>query len=123
MIAAAEGQQSTVSLLLEAGAHTNVTNLLGRTALMFASSYGYDAIVQDLLKHQADPNLASSDEFERTPLMSAAIGGHTKTIRILLDSGADASLKDKLGRTALMHAEGEGHRKAVRVLKKAGDRE
>src|SRR2546422_2234588 len=53
MIAAAEGHAETVSALVEGGANVNATNALGRTALMFASSYGFLAIVQDLLDHRA----------------------------------------------------------------------
>ncbi len=39
-----------------------------------------------------------------TALMVAAYQGHRETVRLLLDSGANACLQDKRGNTALMGA-------------------
>jgi len=119
MIAAAEGHAETVSALLQAGANVNATNALGRTALMFASSYGFLAIVQDLLDQRADANIVPKDTTGWTALISAARNGHLEVIRVLLDHGADASIKDKQGKTALAWAEAQGHAEVAQALRDA----
>lgn len=119
MIAVAEGHATTVSVLLEGGADVNAKNNLDRTALMFASSYGHTKIVKKLLAHDADPNIVPTDKTGWSALIAAAHAGHRKTVRILLDNGADATIRDKAGETALRHAEVQGHSKIVSLLKKA----
>jgi uncharacterized protein len=117
MIAAAEGHAETVSALTEAGADVNATNALGRTALMFASSYGFLAIVNDLLGHRADPNIVPRDSTGWTALIGAAHNGHIEVIRALLDHGADVSIKDKQGKTALAWAEAQGKVELAQALR------
>jgi len=117
MIAAAEGHAETVSALTEAGADVNATNALGRTALMFACSYGFLDIVTDLLGHRADPNIVPKDSTGWTALIGAAHNGHIEVIRALLDHGADVSIKDKQGKTALAWAEAQGHTQLAQVLR------
>jgi len=118
MIAVAEGHATTVSALLEAGVDINAKNNLGRTALMFASSYGHTKIAKKLLVHDADPNIVPTNKTGWSALIAAAHAGHRKTVRILLDNGADVTIRDKAGKTALMHAEAQGHSKIVSLLKK-----
>ncbi len=119
MIAAAQGHPETVSALIKGGANVNATNTLGRTALMFASSNGFTAIVKDLLAHRADPNIVPKDDTGWTALIAAAHKGHVDVIRVLLDHGVDATIKDKEGKTALVWAEAQGHADAARVLTEA----
>lgn len=119
MIAAAQGHSETVSALVKAGANANATNSHGRTALMFAASYGFIAIVKDLLAHRADPNVVAKDDTGWTALIAAAHKGHVDVIRVLLDHGADFTIKDKEGKTALVWAEAQGHADVARVLTEA----
>lgn len=119
MIAAAEGRVETVSALVKAGADVNATNGLGRTALMFASSYGFLAIVKDLLDHRADANIVPKDSTGWTALIAAAHNGHLEVTRVLLDHGADSSLRDKQGKTALAWAEAQGHVEVAQALRDA----
>lgn len=116
MIAAAEGHRTTVSVLLEAGANPNATNTNGRTALMFASSYGYDGIVKELLVQGADPDIVPVDDLRWTALMAAADADRITTLKILLDGGADRSLRDDRGMTAQEIAEERGNDEAERLL-------
>jgi len=119
MIAAAEGRVETVSALVKAGADVNATNGLGRTALMFASSYGFLAIVKDLLDHRADANIVPKDSTGWTALIAAVHNGHLEVTRVLLDHGADSSLRDKQGKTALAWAEAQGHVEVAQALRDA----
>lgn len=117
LIAAAEGHESVVATLLEAGAAPNVRNQLGRTALMFASSKGFTTIVKNLLARGADPNVAPTDEQGWTALMVAARTGQGETVQALLSGGADARLRDKGGNTALALADAQGHAAVARALR------
>jgi len=119
MIAAAEGHAETVSALVDGGADVNATNRLGRTALMFASSYGFAAIVQNLLGHRADPNIVPKDSTGWTALIAAAHNGHGEVVTLLLGHGADASIRDKQGKTALAWAEAQGHSEMAQALRDA----
>jgi len=117
MIAAAEGHVETVSALVEAGGDVNATNPLGRTALMFASSYGFLPIVNDLLAHRADPNIVPKDSTGWTALIAAVHNGHREVVTMLLGHGADASIADKQGKTALAWAEARGHVEVAQALR------
>jgi hypothetical protein len=47
--------------LLENKANPNIMSKAGRTALMYATNYGYQAIMEDLLKHKANPNMCAKN--------------------------------------------------------------
>ncbi len=51
-----------------------------------------------------------------TALMKAAIGGHTDTVKALIDKGADVNAKDKRGDTALMLAARDGRTEIAKAL-------
>ena len=55
-----------------------------------------------------------------TPLHWAAFGGHTDTVKLLLDVGADKEVKDKNGETPLHCAAWKGHTDIVKLLLDAG---
>jgi len=116
MIAAVEGHQEAVSILLKAGANANAKNNLGRTALMFASTHGYVEIAQVLLEHGAQPNVVPNDNTGWTALIVSARTGRIATVRLLLRHGADRTIKDKGGKTALDWAEAQGHADVARIL-------
>ena len=122
MFAAAEGRLQTVRLLLELGANVNATNDLGRTALMFASIYGYEEIAAVLLDVGADPNIVPTDDSGWPALIAAAEGGHLSVVQRLLEAGADPFMRDKTGATALHHATEHGHEDVVRALTTASAR-
>jgi ankyrin repeat protein len=120
MIAAAQGHEATVRTLLDAGADPNVKNDLGRTSLMFASSYGYVPIVTMLLAKGAGVNRVPDDENGWTALMAAAYNGHAEVALLLLKSGANHSILDKRGKTALALAEMRGQTAVIKVLSENG---
>jgi len=119
MIAAYKGRYDAVKALLDKGAEPNQT---GWAALHYAAAVGNNQIVQLLLDHSAyidaeSPNLT-------TPIMMAARGGHILTVKLLLDEGADLTLKNGAGMTALDFARAGDFRDIVEGLtyrlKKAG---
>lgn len=119
MIAAYKGKYDAVKALLDKGAEPNQT---GWAALHYAAAVGNNPIVQLLLDHSAYIDAESPNQ--TTPIMMAARGGHILTVKLLLDEGADLTLKNGAGMTALDFARAGGFKDIVEGLtyrlKKAG---
>uniref|UniRef100_A0A1X7VJ57 Uncharacterized protein n=1 Tax=Amphimedon queenslandica TaxID=400682 RepID=A0A1X7VJ57_AMPQE len=88
--------------------------IIGKTALMAASTDNHYQVVELLLKANADPNIQKKDG--QTALMLASQSGHTESIELLLKAGADPDIKEEDGWTALMTACQGGHTKVVELL-------
>jgi ankyrin repeat protein len=119
MIASFKGNQPAVEALIAKAAEVNRQ---GWTALHYAASSGSNDIVKLLLDQSAYIDAESPNK--TTPIMMAAYGGFILTVKLLLDEGADATLKNELGMTAIDFAEKGGHPDIVEGLtyrlKKAG---
>lgn len=88
------------ALLLVKGADPNVQDDLGRTPLMNAARAGDLKSVQQLLKHNAEPNFATH-KAKWTALMWAARRGQAEIVLALLRAGADPGHVDAKGYNAL----------------------
>lgn len=96
MIASYKGDVAAVKALLDKEAEPNNT---GWTALHYAAAIGNDEIVQMLLDASAYIDAGSPNN--TTPIMMAARAGKILTVKLLLDSGADVTLKNDVGMTAI----------------------
>ena len=114
MMAAIKGQFALCEQLIAREADVNKP---GWTALHYAASGGYAAIVQLLLDHYAYIDAASPNG--STPLMMAAMYGSSEAVKLLLDAGADPSLKNARGLTALDFAQRASRPDALALLIKA----
>jgi ankyrin repeat protein len=116
MVAATRGNLETVRALLSGGANPNAQEVNGgHTALMYALSERQAAVVEELVKHDADVHLGSKTGF--TPLMFAAQQGDVDSARILIGAGADPNAaQPKTGLTPLLIASAMGHVQAVDLL-------
>lgn len=101
MLAASEGHDRVVSVLLRHNADTEVTDVDG-TALMYAIKKDRVVVVQQLLESGANPS--AKDYSKNTPLIIAAKKGSLPLTRHLLAAGAALDAQDWKGQTALIHA-------------------
>ena len=95
MVAAYKKEKEIVAALLEKGAEPNRP---GWTALHYAAASGSLDIVRMLLEKSA--YIDASAPNQTTPLMMAAGAGQTAVIKLLIEEGADQSIRNDAGLTA-----------------------
>ena len=78
---------------------SNTQNIIG-SELNIAAEMGDSTKVKNLLKKGV--NINEPDRFGRTPLIYAALNGHDRIIKMLLESHADIHTKDHFDQTALV---------------------
>jgi ankyrin repeat protein len=117
-VAAANGHNEVVSLLIIAGVDKEAKDDGGLTALMGAAQYGQGKCVELLLTAGADKEAKTQEGF--TALCMAAQEGNDKCAELLLTAGVDKEAKTYLGATALFMAAQEGHDKCLELLLTAG---
>ena len=116
MYAAFNGHTEVVRILLDLGANTTAIDYAGRTALMYAATGPFPETVKLLIEMKSDPNAVDKEE-HFTPLMHAAAEGHLEVVKVLLENGADASMKDIDGDTAESFAIQNGHKEVAEYIK------
>lgn len=85
-------------------------------SLYYASRFGLELVVQQLLEHNADVN--TKVKRGRTALHVAARGGYVAIAQLLLKHNADVNAKDRYGWTALHVAARRGHAAISQLLLK-----
>jgi ankyrin repeat protein len=113
-VASFNGQVETMKALLDAGADVNLRNPQGVTPLMAACG-PYPKAVRLLLENGADVNATDNIE-DFTALMYAATEGLSPVVDILLEAGADPSMKDVDDDTAGNFAEKSGFKQLADKL-------
>lgn len=86
----------------------------GETPLTFAVTRGNQAVVELLLKYQADPNMRS--RFDIPPLQIAVFRNSTNIVKLLLRYGAKINDVDEFGNTALTIALQNNNEELVKLL-------
>lgn len=120
MLAALRGHTDLVRTLIARDADVNKT---GWTPLHYAATNGHLAIIQLLIETHAYIDAESPNG--TTPLMMAAHYGTPQAVRLLLDEGADPTLKNQQGLSAIDFAQ-RGNRKdsaeaiAAAIRKRSG---
>ena len=115
MLAAKQGSTKSAALLLSAGARIHLHNAVGDNALLLATFWGHEGIVDLLLARQAS---LGANPRGWTPLHYAAYAGHTRIASKFLSQGADVNSVTANGLSSLMLAAQNGHDEVVKVLLK-----
>ena len=117
MIASDLGHLAIVeTLLVEYNNDPNVQNIVGWSAIMFASHSGHLEVVELLLNQNADPN--AHDNEGCTALMFASQNGHCHIVELLLKENVDPNVCSITGWTPLLLASKNGHSNVVVMLLK-----
>lgn len=114
MIAAFKGQLAQAQRLIARRAEVNKP---GWTPLHYAASNAAPtsvAMVRLLLEHHAYIDAESPNR--TTPLMMAAHYGNPLVVKLLLDEGADSSVKNEKGLTAIDFANRAGRAEAAGII-------
>lgn len=117
LLKAAEcGDIVEVKRCIENGANVECENLLGFTALLWASERGYTEVVEYLITNHNANIEARIKIYKETPLMRAALIGNFDVVKCLLQHKADINAKSRYNETALMLASSIGHKDIVECL-------
>lgn len=119
-IAAVANDVELLELALELGTDaSNITSPYEGTALIAAAHLGHHQVVDRLL--EAGAPIDHVNNIHLTALIEAVILGdggsdHVKTVKLLVDAGADQSIADSQGLTPVEHARSRGYDDIVRLL-------
>lgn len=111
MLASLRGQLDLARKLIERGADVNKP---GWAPLHYAATNGHLEIMDLLLENHAYIDAESPNG--TTPLMMAALYGTTPAVKLLLDAGADPTLRNQLGMTAVDFATKASRRDAAEMI-------
>ena len=109
--------ENLVKRRLDNGADANETTGSGYTALMYASMYGTEKMVE-LLVPKSDAKASNNEG--KTALMYAARFGNKKMVELLLPN-SDAKASNKDGQTTLMYAAQYGNKDLLELLLSKSD--
>ena len=102
MMAARQGNAATIEILLDAGADLWMLDRDGGSTVLHHACLGGSArVVQRLVEAGAFVDAVSATPEHTTPLHDALRQGHTECAQILIDAGANLSLKTGNGQTSL----------------------
>ena len=111
MLAALAGDLEICQTLIQRDADVNKP---GWAPLHYAATNSHIPVIQLLLDNHAYIDAASPNG--STPLMMAAMYGNTSAVKLLLESGADPSLKNALGLTAIDFAQRVKKSESVEII-------
>ncbi|AMO25056.1 ankyrin repeat domain-containing protein [Ramlibacter solisilvae] len=114
MMACLRGQLEVARRLIERGADVNKP---GWAPLHYAATNGHLAIIELLLDRHAYIDAESPNG--TTPLMMAAHYGSPQAVKLLLESGADATMKNQQGLSALDFAHRGNRRDSAELISAA----
>lgn len=111
MLASLKGQTDIVKKLIARGADVNKP---GWAPLHYAATNGHTEIMVLLLENHAYIDASSPND--STPLMMAALYGSPSAVKLLLEAGADPSIKNRLGLTAIDFANRDKRTEAAEII-------
>ncbi|MBN1223597.1 MAG: ankyrin repeat domain-containing protein, partial [Candidatus Aminicenantes bacterium] len=118
MEAASKGNLEICKLLVEKGAGIDYATEEGFTALMAAAWHGKLDVAKYLIDQGANVNAVKTDEgLKWSPLVFASRYGQTEAVRLLLEKGADPSVRNVDGKEIFILAKEQGHDEILKFLR------
>ena len=114
--AANEGNKDFIQPLIQSQADPEAANLHGHRALHFAARVGNDEFVEQLCTAVTDLNTNSRDQDGKTALHLAAAAGHSSTVQLLQEKGAESDILDSSKNLPIHYAAWDGHVHIVEIL-------
>jgi hypothetical protein len=93
-----------------------ITDEFGRSLLMQGVTINNAAASKFLLQYGVDVDWGGTSYSNKTPLMQAACAGNKELCKLLLEHGADPTLKDRFGRVVSEQAAMLGKQDVVKLL-------
>lgn len=118
ILAAYNGNNAILDMLLKAGADPDASMKNGSCAIHFAAGKKDTALLETLIQYHADVNIQNNAGVP--PLYIAAKENNIKAIELLLDAGANASIGKMPGQSPLNVAAYSNHTDAVEILTRHG---
>jgi uncharacterized protein len=111
MLASLKGQARLVQKLIDKGADVNKP---GWAPLHYAATRGHLEVMNILLENHAYIDASSPNG--STPLMMAALYGTPSAVKLLLEAGADPTIKNALGLTAIDFAYRDNRAESAEII-------
>jgi ankyrin repeat protein len=115
-VASTLGAVDIVELLLRYGADISSIDIHGQTSLHICGGSGNKACLAMLLDHGGDDILESLDHNGNSVLHHASFNGHIECVRLLLETAANVTARNKKGQTAYHLARSKGHDQIILLL-------
>ncbi|KAK2142501.1 hypothetical protein LSH36_947g01017 [Paralvinella palmiformis] len=107
--------------LLDSGADTLAVDYNGWSALMRIAAVGGNRHAAEKLLRHTQQLIDVRDKDGKTALMTSVVNGHMELVHLLLEKGADISIKNEYGKTAYDMAISMEKRRVVKVLEEYMD--
>lgn len=114
-----ESTVKTMTLLIERGAKTDLTDILGQTPLFYAAYEGNEDAAR-LLLSQGNIDVNYTSDLEETPLSVAVSRGQLRFVQFLVANGADVMHSRPAIIAALVKAAGDDNKELVACLVEKG---
>ena len=114
MLAAFNGHDEVIRVLIKHQANVHAGDLNGNTALHWAADAGQMSSAKLLIENRAEVDAINNSGI--TPLFQASKGRHLGVVLQLIDSGADLNTTARDGSTALHKTAAAGYTEIVRTL-------
>ena len=109
-----------ITLLIDNGAKT--INSKDDYSILHYSAHGNSVLISENLINKYNLTIDAINEYGETPLMMSAENNAIDTAKLLLEHGADRSIKNNDGKTAYDLALEKGHTELAELLKPEEDR-
>ena len=116
LLALLAGDIEKAALLLGLGANRNAVGRCGKVAMAYPIQHDNLAMLAWLIEQRID--IEAGDDYQETPLISAAEKGATGCVRLLIDAGADIYAKNHIPSRAIQVA---SNMDIIKMLVNEGD--